>query len=268
MRRLIGVGAVVVMVLLLSATTSAQLASGLAGAVIDESGLVLPGVTVEASSPALIEGVRTVFTDGQGRYAIVDLRPGTYTLTFTLAGFRIVVREGIELTTAFTATVDVELTVGSIQETVTVTGTSPVVDVVSSVPTTSLLHRDLEQLPQVKTFQSYGALFPAVRPSSGLGGRDVGGSAGEPPVMNVAHGSGPGQSSIDGIKIISMASANWRWINSPSNMVQESVVGVGNGDAEAWVGGPSIDLISKAGAISSVETSAASIRAKGGIPTT
>ena len=81
------VGAVVVMVLCSSATTSAQLASGSPGP-IDESGLVLPGVTVEASSPALIEGVRTVFTDGQGRYAIVDLRPGTYTLTFTLAGFR------------------------------------------------------------------------------------------------------------------------------------------------------------------------------------
>ena len=235
------------MFLLLSATASAQPDSGLAGAAIDESGLVLPGVTVEATSPALIEGVRTVITDGQGRYAIVNLRPGTYALTFTLTGFRTVVRENIELTSAFTATIDVEMGVGSVQETITVTAASPVVDVVNSVPTQTLTQTDVEQLPQVRSFQSYGTMIPAVKPSSILGGRDVGGSAGEPPIMNSAHGSTPGQSTIDGIKIISMASATWRWINAPSNMVQESVVQVGNGDAEAWTGGPNIDLISRDG---------------------
>ena len=238
---------IVVMVLLLSATASAQQDSGFAGAVIDESGLVLPGVTIEATSPALIEGTRTVITDGQGRYLIVDLRSGTYTLTFTLAGFRTEVRESIELPGAFTATIDVEMGVGNIEETVTVTGVSPVVDVVSSVPSQTLSQTDVEALPQVRSFQSYGTMIPAVKPSSGLGGRDVGGSAGEPPIMNSAHGSTPGQSSIDGIKIISMQSANWRWINSPSNMVQEAVVQVGSGDAEAWTGGPQINLISRAG---------------------
>jgi len=89
---------------------------------------VLPGVTVEAASPALIEKVRTAVTDDQGQYKIVDLRPGSYTVTFTLVGFSTVKREGIELTTGFTATANAELRVGSLQETITVTGASPVVD--------------------------------------------------------------------------------------------------------------------------------------------
>ena len=203
------------MFLLLSATASAQPDSGLAGAVVDKPGLVLPGVTVEAASPALIEGVQTVVTNGQGRYAIVNLRPGTYALTFTLTGFSTVVREGVELPAAFTATIDVEMGVGSVQETITVTAGSPVVDVVNSVPRQTITQTDVEQLPQVRSFQSYGTMIPAVKPSSILGGRDVGGSAGEPPIMNSAHGSTPCQSTIDGIKIMSMASANWRWINAP-----------------------------------------------------
>ena len=89
---------------------------------------VLPGVTVEAASPALIEKVRTVVTDGEGQYKIVDLRPGTYTVTFTLAGFSTVKRDGIELSAGFTATINAELRVGSLEETITVSGQSPMVD--------------------------------------------------------------------------------------------------------------------------------------------
>ena len=88
----------IALALLLSATAWAQQASGIAGVVRDTSGAVLPGVTVEAASPALIEKVRTVVTDGEGRYNIVDLRPGTYVVTFTLPGFSTFRREGIELT--------------------------------------------------------------------------------------------------------------------------------------------------------------------------
>ena len=89
---------------------------------------MLPGVTVEATSPALIESVRTVTTDAQGRYNIVDLRPGTYAVTFTLTGFSTVRREGIELPATFTATVNADLRVGALEETITVSGASPVVD--------------------------------------------------------------------------------------------------------------------------------------------
>jgi hypothetical protein len=81
-------------------------ASGIAGVVRDTSGAVLPGVTVEAASPALIEKARSVVTDSQGRYNIVDLRPGVYTVTFTITGFSPFVREGIELSAQFTATVN------------------------------------------------------------------------------------------------------------------------------------------------------------------
>src|SRR5262245_37406695 len=105
----------------------AQTAGSIAGEVKDTTGAAIPGVTVEASSPALIEKVRAVITDGSGHYKIVDLRPGTYTVTFTLTGFSTVKREGIELTSGFTATVDGDMKVGSLQETVVVTGLSPVV---------------------------------------------------------------------------------------------------------------------------------------------
>jgi len=103
-------------------TVWAQQASGIAGFVRDTSGAVLPGVTVEAASPALIEKVRTVVTDGEGRYNIVDLRPGTYTVIFTLTGFGTVRREGIALTAGLTAPINVELSVGAVAETITVTG--------------------------------------------------------------------------------------------------------------------------------------------------
>ena len=94
----------------------------IAGIVRDATGAVLPAVTVEAASPALIEKVRVVTSDEQGNYRIVDLRPGTYSVTFTLPGFASFKRDGIELTTGFTATVNAELRVGAQEETVTVTG--------------------------------------------------------------------------------------------------------------------------------------------------
>ena len=99
------------------------------GVVRDAQGAVLPGVTVEASSPALIEKVRSVITDGTGQYQIIDLRPGTYSVSFTLTGFNIVKREGILIAGAFAATVNADMTVGSLQETITVTGESPTVDI-------------------------------------------------------------------------------------------------------------------------------------------
>src|SRR6187455_1733792 len=113
--------------LLIPSTAHAQ--ASIAGVVRDASGGVLPGVTVEATSPVLIEKVRTVVTDGSGQYRIIDLRPGTYAVTFTLSGFSPIRREGIELTGSFVATIDVDLKVGSVQETITVTGESPIVDI-------------------------------------------------------------------------------------------------------------------------------------------
>ena len=129
MQRLLRV-IVLTSVALMPATAFAQ--ASIVGTVRDASGAVLPGVTVEASSPALIEKTRSVVTSGTGQYAIEDLRPGTYTVTFTLTGFATVKREGIELTGSFIATVNADMKVGGVAETITVTGEAPIVDVTST----------------------------------------------------------------------------------------------------------------------------------------
>src|SRR6266545_2055654 len=119
---LVSISVVALTSVLLATGAFAQQASGIAGLVRDTSGAVLPGVTVEAASPALIEKVRAAVTDGEGRYSIVDLRPGVYSVTFGLGGFRTTRREGIALTAGFTATVNAELQVGAVEESITVTG--------------------------------------------------------------------------------------------------------------------------------------------------
>src|SRR5688572_31174395 len=112
--------ALLLILLVIPAVVSAQ--STITGVATDLSGVVLPGVTVEASSAALIEKVRTAVTDGSGQYRIVDLRPGTYTLTFTLTGFNTIRREGVELPAEFVSRIDAKLAIGSLEETITVTG--------------------------------------------------------------------------------------------------------------------------------------------------
>jgi hypothetical protein len=108
------------------------------GVVKDTSGAVLPGVVVEASSPALIEKTRSVVSDGTGQYRIVDLRPGVYTVTFTLSGFNTYKRDGVALEGSFVATINADLRVGALTETITVSGESPVVDVQSSQATRTI----------------------------------------------------------------------------------------------------------------------------------
>jgi carboxypeptidase family protein len=131
----------------LAQPASAQQASGISGVVRDTSGGAMPGVTVEAASPALIEKARTVVTDGEGRYNIVDLRPGNYTVTFSLDGFTTVRREGIQLGSGFTANVNAEMRVGALQETITVTGAAPVVDTQTVRQQQTIGSRELEALP-------------------------------------------------------------------------------------------------------------------------
>jgi hypothetical protein len=137
--------------------------SGIAGSVRDATGGVLPGVTVEAASPALIEKVRTAVADSAGLYSIVDLRPGIYTVTFRLAGFATVRREGIELPASFTATVNAEMRVGAIEETITVSGQTPLVDVQNVVKATVFSDELLDAIPTVRLPQSYVPYLPGVQ---------------------------------------------------------------------------------------------------------
>src|SRR6195256_1027219 len=142
--------------------TAALAQAVIAGAVKDSSGGVLPGVTVEAASPALIEKTRTAVSDGTGQYRIEDLRPGVYTVTFTLQGFTGYKREGIELTGSFTATVNADLKVGSVSETITVTGETPIVDVQSARRQTTLSNDVVRSIPNTRNYNSMVAPVPGV----------------------------------------------------------------------------------------------------------
>jgi hypothetical protein len=134
----------------------------ISGTVKDSSGAVLPGVTVEAASPALIEKVRTGVSDGSGVFRIEDLRPGSYTVTFTLPGFKTFRREGIVLTGSFTANVDADMAVGGLEETVTVTGESPIVDVQSAKHEQTITNDVLKSIPTVRSYNGMVVVVPGV----------------------------------------------------------------------------------------------------------
>jgi hypothetical protein len=154
----------------LPAIASAQ--SQMTGLVRDESGGVLPGVTVEAASPVLIEKVRSAVTDANGRFTIVDLRQGVYTVTFSLTGFSTVVRSEFNLPGDFIATINVDLKVGALEETITVSGQTPLVDVTQAARTQVLTRDILDALPSTRNLHSVGNFVPGVR----MGTPDVGGS--------------------------------------------------------------------------------------------
>jgi len=164
-------------------------AASIAGVVKDASGAVLPGVTVEAASPVLIEKVRTTVTDSEGRYQLAELRPGTYTLTFTLAGFTTFKRDGLQLTPNFAATINADLKVGELTETITVTGESPLVDTRSVSKAQVISQETLSALPTAKSVGSMLAFVPgAVSPANGV---DSGGSKGEQSVRISVFGARP-----------------------------------------------------------------------------
>ncbi len=164
----------------------AQQLGTMAGVVKDPSGAVLPGVTVEVTSPALIEKLRTAVTDGSGQYRIVNLPPGTYAATFTLTGFSTVQHEGVEVSVAVNAQVNAEMKVGAVAETITVTGEAPVVDIQSAAQTRSVTAQAFKELPSGGSWIQMAALVPAVRASN----TDVGGVLGDQTGAQVsAHGN-------------------------------------------------------------------------------
>jgi Carboxypeptidase regulatory-like domain len=147
---------------LVSIPSAALAQAVIAGTVRDSSGAVLPGVGVEATSPALIEKVRSTVSDGTGQYRIEDLRPGIYSVTFTLQGFNTFRREGVELTGSFTATINAELKIGALAETITVSGESPIVDVQTAKRETTLSNEVIRSLPTVRNYNAMVVLVPGV----------------------------------------------------------------------------------------------------------
>jgi hypothetical protein len=217
-------------------------ASGIAGIVKDTSGAVLPGVTVEAASPALIEKSRSVVTDGEGRYNIVDLRPGVYSVTFSLQGFSTLKREGIELSSGFTATVNADMPVGALTETVTVSGESPLVDTRNARRQTVVSSDLLNMLPSsVKNLNNLVALTPGFRGNEGF---DVTGAySGQ--IGATYHGKGGTNVQFDGMGI-QHASGNQGY-NANAETVQELVMTTSGITADSNADGAIVNMIPKEG---------------------
>jgi len=236
-------GALVVLSLVVFPSAAFAQAS-IVGTARDASGAVLPGVTVEASSPALIEKTRSVTTNGVGQYSLQDLRPGTYSVSFTLPGFTSVKRDGIELTGSFIATVNADLRVGGVQETVTVTGETPVVDVTSARTEQTIDGKTVAEIPTSRLYSSLTQLVPALN----VQGNDVGGSQGNVFSVFQIHGGrrNEGQVLVDGM------SGGYQGMGvsgyAPEvGTAQEIVFSLSGGLGEATTGGPQLNIIGKQG---------------------
>jgi hypothetical protein len=240
--RALRVWLVVSVFVLVPAAVFAQ--ASITGVVRDSSGAVLPGVTVEAASPVLIEKTKSAVTDGAGQYRIVDLRPGTYSITFTLTGFTTVKREGIELTGTFTATINTDLKVGALAETITVTGETPVVDVQSAKREVVLTGDVIASLPGT---HAYGNLLYAI-PGVTVDGNGIANA----PTMTFFTARGgstnEGRMTINGMNVA--ASFNGGGVSSlayDANNVDEVSVVVAGGLGDADVGGPVMNLVPRTG---------------------
>jgi hypothetical protein len=241
--------AAIVQIVLAASLTYAQSTGEIAGVVKDTSGAVLPGVSVEASSPALIERVRSAVTDGQGQYKITNLRPGMYAITFTLSGFTTVKREGLELNTGVTLPVNAEMSVGALEETLNVSGASPVVDVQNVRTQNVLTNQMLDAIPIAKNFQSYGALTLGATLGTGAGGAgDVGGVKGSTYSPLQIHNSGGGLTMVDGMRINTATNFSdiHRYEFNPLQ-VQEIVLEVSGASAEVLTGGITVNMVPKSG---------------------
>jgi Carboxypeptidase regulatory-like domain len=217
----------------------------LAGVARDASGAILPGVTVEASSPALIERTRSAVTDGNGQYQIVDLRPGTYSLKFTLPGFTTVEREGVAVTGGGVISINVEMRVGALQETIIVTGETPVVDVQTSTRRQQVLNSEtIQSLPASRGYGNYIAAVPGIQ-STGLGS-----SAGINSATFTARGgrSGEGTIQMDGMNVgSSVGGGGTSSYNYDMNTAAEVQVTIAGGLAEVERGGPAFNIIPRSG---------------------
>jgi hypothetical protein len=224
--------------------------SGIAGTVRDSSGAVLQGVTVRADSPDLIEKFREVATDGGGEYKIVDLRPGSYSMTFTLNGFTTVHRNGIDLPTNFVATIDVEMTVGSTEQTVEVTGSSPLIDTQIVVQQEVLSRQELDDIPTPRNIQAVATTALGVKNSR----PDVGGSEGMQLTANTEFGSESRDITleVDGMPVTTSLAdgSNFAVYHNDGEYVEVTDQTAGM-PAEVKTGGLLTNLIPKEGAMSS-----------------
>ena len=230
-------------VVLVPAAAFAQ--TQITGEVTDNTGGVLPGVTVEAASPLLIEGSRVAVTDGTGRYTIIGLTAGTYTVTMTLPGFSTFVAEGVEVPANFTQTQDGTMSVGGIEETVTVSGESPVVDVQSAARTEVMTRDTIDSLPTPRNTQSIGYLAQGVR----LTRPDVGGAQMMEQVRMTAHGANARHTTmqVDGMMVNSQMGDGLIMNYNNQALSQEMAISTSGSPAEVQAGGLRLNMIPKDG---------------------
>ena len=227
----------------LPSLVSAQ--STLEGIVKDSSGGVMPNVAVEASSPALIEKSRSVVTNGQGRYEIVDLRPGTYSLTFAAPGFKTIRRDNIEVPANMSVPVYVEMTVGANTETVEVQALLQTVDVQSTAHMIVHDREFMDQIPSSRTFQQLAGLTPGIR----LTTPDVGGSQ----QMEQTYVQGHGSAAVATTVLLDGMYANSNYLDGliqnyiDDALIQETTYGTSGVSAEVASGGPLINMVPKDG---------------------
>ncbi|HKF66813.1 MAG TPA: carboxypeptidase-like regulatory domain-containing protein [Vicinamibacterales bacterium] len=247
MRGVVRLASLVALLALAPTAVFAQVQATLTGTVKDTSGAVLPGVTVEASSPVLIEKTRSAVTDGTGQYRIVDLRPGTYTVTFTLTGFSSVKREGIELSGSFVATVNADMKVGAVEETITVSGETPIVDVQSTRRQTTLSGETVNAIPTARGYAGIMVLMPSVITQSGTSA-DVQVTPGMVVFGGAGGRSNEGRLTVDGLNTgASLNGAGVSGYNADLLNAAEVVTTNSGGLGEAEVGGPAINVVPKTG---------------------
>jgi hypothetical protein len=235
---------VLIAAFVLFSSTAAHAQASFAGAVKDASGAVLPGVTVEAASTALIEKVRSVVTDDTGQYKIVDLRPGAYSITFTLTGFSTVRREGLELTGSGTITVNAELKVGALEETITVTGETPVVDIQNSARQAVLSGDAVATVPAARSWNRILLLQPGITGDPG--------QVQLVPSMIIFGGHGgptqEGRLLVDGMNVgASRGGGGVSGYTVDTGNLQEVTFRSTGGLGEAETGGPYMNIIPKTG---------------------
>ena len=241
----------VLLALVLTPVLASAQTSTISGTVKDASGGVLPGVTVEVSSPALIEKTRSTVTSGEGTYAILALRPGVYTVKFELPGFSTVIREGVELTSDFTATINADLKVGTLEETLTVTGESPIVDTSNITQRVVMTAEVRDALPTGRNIQAVGIMIPGTTLAQGGGGalsRDVGGSGNLQQSPLQYRGSGDTVQTIEGLRLNNLcAQGAYSGVYWNDASFEEFSYVTGADSAEMGQGGMRVNMVPRDG---------------------
>jgi hypothetical protein len=242
---------IAVLALVLTPVIASAQTSAISGTVKDASGGVLPGVTVEVSSPALIEKTRSTVTSGDGAYSILALRPGVYSVKFELPGFAIVVREGVELTSDFTATINTDLKVGTLEETLTVTGESPIVDTSNITQRVVMTQEVRDALPTGRNIQAVGIMIPGTTIAQGGGGalsRDVGGSGNLQQSPLQYRGSGDTVQTIEGLRLNNLcAQGAYSGVYWNDGSFEEFSYITGADSAEVGQGGMRVNMVPRDG---------------------